>query len=322
MKSGLCPEDCHYCSQRRDSTADILKYPMVDEAVCVEAADRAVAAGAKRLCMVASGRGPTPHELEQVTANVRAVKAKHPELEICACLGLLAEGHATQLKEAGVYAYNHNLNTSEKHYDAICGTHTFADRIETVGRVAAEGLSPCSGALFGMGESHEDIVDLAFDLRRLQPDSVPVNFLIPIDGTPLKGRWELTPQRCLRILALYRFFFPDVELRIAGGRELHLRSLQPFGLMDREFDLRRRLPDHGGTTRRDRPADDRRPRLRDRGDRRGHAAAPKTRHGALAQPGHWHRPARQRLTRPKVVYLTHPRTARHSSSLLQGFLCT
>jgi biotin synthase len=130
-----------------------------------------------------------------------------------------------------VYAYNHNLNTSEKHYDAICGTHTFADRIETVGRVAAEGLSPCSGALFGMGESHEDIVDLAFDLRRLQPDSVPVNFLIPIDGTPLKGRWELTPQRCLRILALYRFFFPDVELRIAGGRELHLRSLQPFGLM-------------------------------------------------------------------------------------------
>jgi biotin synthase len=231
MKTGLCPEDCQYCSQRRDSTADILKYPMVDEAVCVEAADRAVAAGAKRLCMVASGRGPTPHELEQVTANVRAVKAKHPELEICACLGLLAEGHATQLKEAGVYAYNHNLNTSEKHYDAICGTHTFADRIETVGRVAAEGLSPCSGALFGMGESHEDIVDLAFDLRRLQPDSVPVNFLIPIDGTPLKGRWELTPQRCLRILALYRFFFPDVELRIAGGRELHLRSLQPFGLM-------------------------------------------------------------------------------------------
>jgi len=231
MKTGLCPEDCHYCSQRRDSTADILKYPLVDESACVEAAHKAVAAGAKRLCMVASGRGPTPPELQQVTANVRAVKAEYPELEICACLGLLEEEQATQLKAAGVYAYNHNLNTSEKHYDAICGTHTFRDRMETVARVAAKGLSPCSGALFGMGETDEDIVALAFDLRSLQPDSVPINFLIPIDGTPLQGRWELTPQRCLRILALYRFFFPDVEVRIAGGRELQLRSLQPFGLM-------------------------------------------------------------------------------------------
>jgi len=130
-----------------------------------------------------------------------------------------------------VHAYNHNLNTSEKRYDAICGTHTFHDRVETVGRAAAEGLSPCSGALFGMGETDEDIVDLAFDLRRLRPDSVPINFLIPIDGTPLAGRWELTPQRCLRILALFRFCFPDVEVRIAGGRELHLRSLQPLGLL-------------------------------------------------------------------------------------------
>ena len=231
MKTGLCAEDCHYCSQRLDSTADILKYPMVGELACVEAADRAVAAGAKRLCMVASGRGPTPHELEQVIANVRAVKAKYSELEICACLGLLRDGQGARLRAAGVHAYNHNLNTSEKHYDAICGTHTFHDRVETVGRAAAEGLSPCSGALFGMGETYEDIVDLAFDLRPLRPDSVPINFLIPIDGTPLAGRWELTPQRCLRILALFRFCFPDVEVRIAGGRELHLRSLQPLGLL-------------------------------------------------------------------------------------------
>ena len=130
-----------------------------------------------------------------------------------------------------MHAYNHNLNTSEKHYDEICGTHTYQDRVDTVGRAAGAGLSPCSGALFGMGESDEDIVDLAQDLRRLSPDSVPVNFLIPIEGTPLQGRWELTPQRCLRILALFRFYFPDVEVRIAGGREVHLRSLQPLGLM-------------------------------------------------------------------------------------------
>lgn len=231
MKSGLCPEDCHYCSQRRDSTADILKYPMLGADESLEAASRAVQAGAKRLCMVASGRGPAPHELDQVATNVRAVKAAYPDLEICACLGLLQEGQADTLKEAGVYAYNHNLNTSEKHYDAVCGTHTYADRKATVGRAAEAGLSPCSGALFGMGETDEDIVDLAADLRRLEPDSVPINFLIPIDGTPLAGRFELTPQRCLRILALYRFYFPDVEVRIAGGREVHLRSLQPLGLM-------------------------------------------------------------------------------------------
>ncbi|HEV3234416.1 MAG TPA: biotin synthase BioB [Candidatus Dormibacteraeota bacterium] len=231
MKSGLCPEDCHYCSQRRDSTADILKYPMVDRAAAVDAASRAVSAGAKRLCMVASGRGPTDHELDQVTANVRAVKDAYPHLEICACLGLLADGQADSLKDAGVHAYNHNLNTSEKHYDEICGTHTYDDRVVTVGRAAAAGLSACSGALFGMGESDQDVVDLATDLRRLQPDSVPINFLIPIDGTPLAGRFELTPQKCLRILALFRFYFPDVEVRIAGGREVHLRSLQPLGLM-------------------------------------------------------------------------------------------
>jgi biotin synthase len=230
MKSGLCPEDCHYCSQRRGSEADILRYPMLDERASVESAARAVEAGAKRLCMVASGRGPAPHELEQVAANVRAVKQSFPGLEICACLGLLEDGQAETLKDAGVHAYNHNLNTSEKRYDEVCGTHTFADRVETVARASGAGLSACSGALFGMGESDEDVVELARDLRRLEPDSVPVNFLIPIDGTPLQGRWELTPQRCLRILALFRFHFPDVEVRIAGGREVHLRSLQPLGL--------------------------------------------------------------------------------------------
>ena len=181
--------------------------------------------------MVASGRGPTPHELDQVATNVRAVKSSYPNLEICACLGLLADGQADALKDAGVHAYNHNLNTSEKQYDRICGTHTYQDRVGTVGRATAAGLSACSGALFGMGEADEDMVDLATDLRRLEPDSVPINFLIPIDGTPLAGRFELTPQKCLRILALFRFYFPDVEVRIAGGREVHLRSLQPLGLM-------------------------------------------------------------------------------------------
>jgi biotin synthase len=230
LKSGLCPEDCHYCSQSKLSTAEIPRYRLRSDAEVLEAARIARASGAKRFCMVASGRGPAPRELERVVATVRAVRSELPELEICACLGLLAEGQAEALREAGVHAYNHNLNTSERVYGEICETHTYADRVETIGRATAAGLSPCAGALFGMGETDEDVVDVGLALRELRPDSVPVNFLIPIEGTPLAGRWELTPHRCLRILALYRLLFPDVEVRIAGGREVHLRTLQPLGL--------------------------------------------------------------------------------------------
>ena len=151
-------------------------------------------------------------------------------VEVCVCLGLLAPGQAERLREAGADAYNHNLNTSEATYADICSTHTFDDRVATVKTASAAGLSPCSGAIFGMGEGDEDIVDVAFALRDLDPDSVPVNFLIPFDGTPLEGRWDLTPQRCLRILAVFRLVFPDVEVRLAGGREIHLRTLQPLAL--------------------------------------------------------------------------------------------
>ncbi len=230
IKSGLCPEDCGYCSQSKLSTAPVQKYPYLETGEVLEQAALAGEAGAKRLCLVASGRGPAPAEMDRLTATVRAVKERHPDLEICTCLGLLKDGQAEALKEAGVHAYNHNLNTSESFYESICSTHTYADRGETVEKAKASGLSPCSGALFGMGESDEDVVDVALALRELRPESVPVNFLIPIPGTPLSEKRELTPQRCLKILALFRLVFPDVEVRIAGGREVHLRSLQPLGL--------------------------------------------------------------------------------------------
>jgi biotin synthase len=230
LKSGLCPEDCHYCSQRRGSEAGIMTYRTVDADVVADAAARAVRAGAARVCLVSSGRGPTDGEVEQVADAVMAVHDAHPGLEVCACLGLLAEGQAEQLADAGVFAYNHNLNTSEAHYGDICGTHGFDDRVATVEAAKHAGLSPCSGALFGMGETDEDVVDVGLALRDLDPDSVPINFLIPVDGTPMAGRWELTPQRCLRILALYRFLFPTTEIRIAGGREVHLRTVQGLAL--------------------------------------------------------------------------------------------
>ena len=154
-------------------------------------------------------QGPTDRGIDRVAETVRVIKQRHPNVEICTSLGLLTPERAARLVAAGVDAYNHNLNTSEEaNYGEICSTHTFADRVDTVGLAQQAGLSPCSGAIFGMSETNEQIVDLAFDLRKLDPDSVPINFLIPFAGTPLADEWQLTPQRRLRILALFRFVSP------------------------------------------------------------------------------------------------------------------
>jgi biotin synthase len=230
LKSGLCPEDCGYCSQRLGSKAEILKYTWLKPDQAAAAAKAGLAGGAKRVCLVASGRGPTDRDVDRVADTVSAIKAENEDVEICACLGLLSDGQAERLRDAGVHAYNHNLNTSEDTYTDICSTHTFADRVDTVQQARAAGLSACSGLIAGMGESDADLVDVVFALRELSPDSVPVNFLIPFEGTPLAKEWNLTPQRCLRILAMVRFVCPDVEVRLAGGREVHLRSLQPLAL--------------------------------------------------------------------------------------------
>jgi biotin synthase len=231
IKSGICPEDCHYCSQSKLSKAPIDKYALLSGNDILTAARRGHEFGARRVCLVASGRGPSDGDVAHIGAAVRDVLAELPDAEICACLGLLTIEQSSALRHAGVFAYNHNLNTTEAHYGEICETHTYADRVETVGIAREAGLSPCCGALFGMGESDDDIVEVAFALRDLRVDSLPVNFLIPIQGTPLAGRWELTPNRCLKILCLMRLSNPESELRIAGGREHHLRSLQPMGLL-------------------------------------------------------------------------------------------
>ncbi|QKW26460.1 biotin synthase BioB [Streptomyces seoulensis] len=230
LKSGLCPEDCSYCSQRLGSKADILKYTWLKPDQASEAAAAGLAGGAKRVCLVASGRGPTDRDVDRVSQTIKAIKDQNEGVEVCACLGLLSDGQAERLRAAGADAYNHNLNTSESTYGDITTTHTYADRVDTVHKAHAAGLSACSGLIAGMGESDEDLVDVVHSLRELDPDSVPVNFLIPFEGTPLAKEWNLTPQRCLRILAMVRFVCPDVEVRIAGGREVHLRSMQPLAL--------------------------------------------------------------------------------------------
>ena len=228
-QSGLCPEDCNYCSQSKISAAEIEKYPMMALDKILAAADRAAELRAGTFCMVISGRAPGERVFNKVLDAVHAIRERH-DLKVCACLGLLTEEQAIRLREAGVTQVNHNLNTSEAHTPNVVSTHTWQDRRTTVEHVKAAGLKTCSGGILGMGESDDDVIDLALSLRELEVRSVPVNFLIPIAGTAMEGRNELDPRRCLRILALYRFLLPSQELRIAGGREVHLRSMQVMGL--------------------------------------------------------------------------------------------
>lgn len=230
LKSGLCPEDCFYCSQRLGSDAEVLKYRWLSNEDAVAAARAGIRGGAKRVCLVASGRGPSNRDVDKVAEIIGALKTENPEIEVCACLGQLKQGQPEKLAAAGADAYNHNLNTAESHYENICTTHSYTDRTETVQHARAHGLSACSGLIAGMGESDEQLVEVAFALKEIEADSVPVNFLMPFDGTPLAGHADLTPLRCLRILAMIRFVHPTHEVRVAAGREQHLRSLQPLSL--------------------------------------------------------------------------------------------
>ena len=228
-QSGLCPEDCHYCSQSKISTAEIEKYPLLATEKILDAAERAQNVKAATFCLVISGRSPTETALTKIIDAVREVKARY-DLKICACLGLLSKEQTHRLAQAGVDRVNHNLNTAANYHEEICTTHTFNDRVTTVENVKAAGITTCSGGIIGMGESDDDIINLALSLRKLEVTSVPINFLIPIPGTPFAGKQALNPRRCLRILCLFRFLLPSQEIRIAGGREVHLRSLQPLGL--------------------------------------------------------------------------------------------
>ncbi|MBI3737377.1 biotin synthase BioB [Candidatus Sumerlaeota bacterium] len=229
-KSGLCPEDCHYCSQSSVSSAGIDRYPLMKVEELVEAARRANEARARRYCMVISARGPADREVEILCEATRRIKSEM-DLDICCSVGLLRPEQAAQFKAAGVDRINHNLNTSEKHYPNICTTHTYRDRVETLRVCREAGLELCSGAIFGQWEEDRDIIELAREFRRIGMESIPINFLITIDGTPFgELKTGLTPLRCLKILCLVRLINPAAEIRIAGGREVHLRSLQPLGL--------------------------------------------------------------------------------------------
>ena len=228
-KSGLCPEDCGYCSQSKVSEAEIPRYNLLSAPKLLEAAKLAAERQSKTFCIVISARGPSEREMDFVCQIVPEIKRQY-DLNICACLGLLTPEQAQRLAAAGVDKVNHNLNTSARYYPEVCTTHGYADRVATLAACRAAGLQLCSGGIMGMGETRADIVDMALELRSLAVESIPLNFLNAIDGTPLEGTSTLTPRDCLRGLAMMRLVNPAAEIRIAGGRELHLRSLQPLGL--------------------------------------------------------------------------------------------
>nr|WP_202622359.1 biotin synthase BioB [Heyndrickxia coagulans] len=229
-KSGLCPEDCGYCAQSIKVATKIDRYPLVSKQTIVEGAKEAKKNKIGTYCIVMSGRRPTNREVDTVIAAVEEIKRDVEQLKICACLGLVTEEQAFKLKAAGVDRFNHNINTSANHHANITTTHGYEDRVNTIENVKKAGISPCSGVICGMGETDKDIIDMAFALKDLDADSIPVNFLHPVKGTKLENMDELTPIRCLKILSLFRFVNPTKEIRIAGGREYNLRSLQNLGL--------------------------------------------------------------------------------------------
>jgi biotin synthase len=199
----------------------------VDE--LVDGARRAHSARAKRYSMVTATRGPSQRDLDTICEAATRIKAEM-NIELCASLGLLTEAKAKRLADSGVDRFNHNLETSERHYNEIVSTHSWRDRVQTVQFAKAAGMDTCCGGIVGLGESEDDLLDLAFSLRELDVDSVPVNFLDARPGTPLAGRPLVEPGYALRALCMFRFVHPRTDLRVAGGREITLRALQAFAL--------------------------------------------------------------------------------------------
>lgn len=215
-KSGACPEDCSYCAQSSKSAAAATIYPLVKKELVIEKAAEAKEAGVRRFCIVTSGRKIGRRELGEIGEMVRELRSLG--LLPCATLGLLDREELRFLKDSGLERYHHNLETSERFFPEICRTHTYHDKLKTIEAAHAAGLSVCSGGIFGLGETWDDRIDMAFALRELAVDSVPINFLIPIRGTSLGAREFLHPLEALRIVSLYRFILPQKQIRICGGR--------------------------------------------------------------------------------------------------------
>jgi len=215
-KSGLCPEDCSYCAQSSKSKTGAAVYPLIKKELVIEKAKGAKAAGVKRFCIVTSGRRIGKNELIEIALMVKDIR--HIGLLPCATLGLLNKDDLSFLKDNGLERYHHNLETSERFFPEMCRTHTYYDKLKTIEAAKTAGLSICSGGVFGIGETWEDRLDMAFAVRDLDVNSVPINYLIPVEGTLLGNKDLLSPLEALKIISLYRFILPQKEIRVCGGR--------------------------------------------------------------------------------------------------------
>ena len=219
IKTGSCPEDCAYCSQSAHHETGLKPRKLIDLEGVLAAAAAAKQAGSTRLCMGAAGREPRDGpEFEEILRMVRGVRQLG--LEACCTLGMLTRDQARRLAEAGLTAYNHNLDTGPRYYSRICSTHTFEDRIETLRHVAEAGIEICSGGIIGMGEDLSDRIDMLRVLASLDPHprSVPINALVAVEGTPLWGRPPVDALVMVRMIATARIVFPSSRVRLSAGR--------------------------------------------------------------------------------------------------------
>lgn len=230
IQNGRCAEDCGYCAQRKGAESGIEFYPLKDSEAIFAEAQAAKAGGAYRFCLVSAGTGPSATRSVEMAKLIERI-THELGMRVCLSAGLVDSEKAQLFKNAGLDRYNHNLNTSEKHYGEICTTHTYRDRIETLEKLGGAGVGLCSGIIAGLGESGEDLVEAAFALKRLRVISIPVNFFIPVPGHAISSTTPLVPEFCLRVLIAFRLINPDSEIRIAAGREGHLRGLQSTALM-------------------------------------------------------------------------------------------
>ncbi|WDP92072.1 MAG: biotin synthase BioB [Desulfobacter sp.] len=225
-KSGKCSEDCRFCAQSHAYGTGIDTYPLKAEDDLCRALDGMAATPVHRYSLVTSGRRLSGSGVDRIARAVS--KAAHHPQEYCASLGILDKEDFETLKSAGITRYHHNLETSRSHFDRICTTHTYDQRIETIKCARTAGLSICSGGIFGIGETMAQVVELALDLKALDVDALPLNFLSPVQGTPLAGQEPLSPLACLKIIALFRYMLPDKEIIVCGGRLNNLKELHPL----------------------------------------------------------------------------------------------
>lgn len=228
-KSGRCPEDCSFCAQSSFYETGITKYPLLPKEVLVENAKKAKESGATSFCLVCAYRDPPEKDFQQICETISEIRSK-VDIEVNVSLGFMTLARACRLRELGVKRYNHNLEAAESYFSKICKTHDFADRVNTAKIVKQAGLQLCSGGIIGMGESEKERLELAFSLASLHPEEVPINILIGREGTPMADLKPIEPLEAIKTIAVWRFIMPKTILKIAGGREVHLKDKDRLAL--------------------------------------------------------------------------------------------